>query len=297
MISVIIPTYKSRGGLCKSIDSVLDQTYKDVEIIVVDDNNPNTPERKSTEELMSAYADNPRVKYIKHEVNKNGSAARNTGFRASHGEYINFLDDDDYWMPEKLEKQITYLQEHPEYDGVYTYVIVGNCKNPNNCLTGNIVKEYLMNIVSLQTSCQLLTRKAVEALNGFDESFRRHQDYEFMIRFFLKGFKIGCIPEYLSVMVNLGGNRVSGEKLDELKEQFFAKFEEPLNILDKQEPGIKKKIIVANYVKNFESHIAGRRYFNALKIFYKYFFVSPTTFVSQLFMLYRNHKKRKQGKV
>ena len=294
MISVIIPTYKQTGFLRTSIESVLSQTYQSFEIIVVDDNNPDTEDRKRTELLMQEFEDNSHVCYIKHEKNKNGSAARNTGFQASKGEYISFLDDDDYWEPEKLEKQLNYLVSHPENDAVYCYTYVrGGAKNPNHACEGNIAIKYLTNYVSLQTSCVLLTRKAVEKLNGFDESFNRHQDYEFLLRFFFAGFKIGCVPEYLSHKTSAGANNVpKGEKLNQLKEKFFATFDKQFDELEKQQPGVKNKIIVANYAKVFESHLAGRRYKLAFQIFLKCFFLSPVEFSKQCCRLWNNHNKR-----
>ena len=300
MISVIIPTYKQTGNLRTTIESVLSQTYKNVEIIVVDDNNPETKERKQTEELMREYKNNPQVVYLKHEHNKNGSAARNTGFRASRGEYIAFLDDDDYWETEKLEKQLDYLTAHSEYNAVYCYTFVrGNAKNPNQACEGNIAIQYLTNYVSLQTSCVLFTRKAVEKLNGFDESFNRHQDYEFLLRFFFAGFKIGCVPEYLSHKTTSGANNTqTGEKLNQLKEKFFATFDKQFDELEKIQPGVKTKIIVANYVKVFESHLAGKHYKLAFQIFVKYFSLSPVEFTKQCFRLWQNHKKRHEtGKI
>lgn len=293
MISIIIPTYNQRGFLTDTINSALSQSYKDVEVIVVDDNNPDTVARAKTEQLMATYEDNPKVRYIKHEHNKNGSAARNTGFRASKGDFIAFLDDDDYWDAQKLERQVTYLQEHPQFDAVYCYLIVNGAKNPNHCLEGNIVKEYLMNSVSLQTSAMLFTRKAVTTINGFDESFRRNQDYEFLIRFFFAGMQIGCVPEYLSYMNSVGGNRLSGEKLNELREKFLSTFDEQLNVLDRQEPGAKKAITVANYVKVFESHMAAKNYKLAMGIFKKYFPMAPMVFIKQCNMLLMNIFKRK----
>lgn len=292
-ISVIIPTYKQTGNLHSAIDSVLSQTYQNIEIIVVDDNNPETVDRKQTEELMQEYEDNPKVLYLKHEHNKNGSAARNTGFKVSTGDYIAFLDDDDYWEPEKLEKQLNYLVTHPEYDAVYVYLNITNGgKNPNHCCEGDLAVKYLTNYVSLQTSCVLFTRKSVKTINGFDESFRRHQDYEFMLRFFFEGFKMGCIPEYLSYVNSAGSNRVSGRKLNELKEQFLKTFEKQFDELERKTPGTKKKIFVANYVKVFESHIASHYYRLAYEIFRKYFFMSPFEFFKQCVLLLTNHFKR-----
>ena len=79
LISVVIPTYKNRGGLVSSIESVLNQTYTNFEVIVVDDNSPTSMERGTTEQIMQQFVNNPKVVYIKHEKNKNGAAARNTG--------------------------------------------------------------------------------------------------------------------------------------------------------------------------------------------------------------------------
>ena len=123
LVSVIIPTYKSCDTLCRAIQSVLNQTYDNIEVIVVDDNNPNTPERAATEELMLRYKTESEVHYIKHEFNKNGSAARNTGFRHSSGEYLCFLDDDDYFLKDKLQLQVEYMQSNPQYDANYCWRI------------------------------------------------------------------------------------------------------------------------------------------------------------------------------
>ena len=90
LVSVIIPTYSRPVFLKRCLDSVLNQTYPNIEVFVVDDNNPDTDARSETEKTMEAYKENPRVTYLKHEKNKNGSAARNTGWKASHGEYITF---------------------------------------------------------------------------------------------------------------------------------------------------------------------------------------------------------------
>ena len=82
-VSVITPTYKRSGMLPRAIKSVLNQSYQNIEIIVVDDNNPDTEWRIATEERMQEFKDDPRVMYVKHEKNMNGSVARNTGIAAS----------------------------------------------------------------------------------------------------------------------------------------------------------------------------------------------------------------------
>ena len=100
-VSVIIPTYKGSDNLIRAIKSVLNQTYKNIEIIVVDDNDENSIFRKENEERLKSFIDDNKIIYLKHKCNKNGAAARNTGLRKSSGAYITFLDDDDYFLYNK----------------------------------------------------------------------------------------------------------------------------------------------------------------------------------------------------
>ena len=101
MISVVIPSYNGAETLFQAIDSVLCQTTKTpLEILVIDDNSTD-----DTLEKMGRYGENDRVRYIRNETNKGASASRNRGVQLAKGDYIAFLDADDYWDPEKLEKQ------------------------------------------------------------------------------------------------------------------------------------------------------------------------------------------------
>ena len=104
MVSVIITTYKRAEFLERAIDSVLNQSYKDIEIIVVDDNGLNSPYSIYTQNVMKKYSSNDKIKYIQHKTNKNGAAARNTGIQASVGEYITFLDDDDFFLKNRISE-------------------------------------------------------------------------------------------------------------------------------------------------------------------------------------------------
>lgn len=106
LVSVVIPTYSRNTTLCKAIDSVINQTYKNLEIIVVDDNLADSEWRQSTEKLMEQYKKDSRVRYLKNKKNLGGSGARNEGIKASKGDYIAFLDDDDEYLPAKIEKQL-----------------------------------------------------------------------------------------------------------------------------------------------------------------------------------------------
>jgi len=106
LVSVIVPTRNRPKLLGRALNSVFNQTHPNLEIIVVDDASTD-----GTKDFVTGLA-NPAVRYIRHDTNRGGSAARNTGIRAATGDYIAFLDDDDEWEPDKTEAQLKMLQNH-----------------------------------------------------------------------------------------------------------------------------------------------------------------------------------------
>lgn len=280
-VTVIIPTYKNRGGLKNSIDSVLAQNYEGLhEIIVVDDNDPLNGYRKQTEELMATYASCPKVLYLRHEVNKNGAAARNTGIKVSTGDYIAFLDDDDIFLAQKIEKQVAFLNNHPDVSAVYCHAKRGNVDCPKDQFCGDCSRNILMLQSNFYTPSLMFRRESLLSINGFDESFRRHQDYELLLRFFEAGYKIACLPEVLiEIGKNEGENTPSGAKLEELKRYFFEKFDKAIAIEEEKTPGFKNQVYAKHYAGVFLSHIKNCHpimAFNALK----YFIKAPSEFWS-----------------
>lgn len=207
LVSVVIPTYKRPDTLTRAIDSVLAQTYPNVEVLVVDDNNPNTEGRLFTEEIMSAYENNDRVKYIKHSHNKNGSAARNTGARSSKGEYVAFLDDDDEYTPLRIESMLKRFSELPsDYGACYSRYLFrmpdGKQISSKEKREGSLFKEALMkDLIIGFGSNNLVKRVAYDAIGGFDETFKRNQDHEFLIRL-LQQYKLGYCDE-LGLIINV----------------------------------------------------------------------------------------------
>lgn len=187
LVSVIIPTYGGAEYLSRCVDSVLAQTYANIEIIVVDDNGLNTPKQKETASVMSKYSSLKNVKYVCHEVNINGSAARNTGVKNSDGEYIALLDDDDVFLPEKIKRQVELLSSlNLDYGAVYcsheTFLNGGKVGEEHALMDGKILYEYMLHKVEIASSSLMVRRNVWEELGGFDESFKRHQDWEFIIR-------------------------------------------------------------------------------------------------------------------
>ena len=239
MVSVIIPTYKRPLKLSRAIDSVLNQTYTNIEVIVVDDNDPDTAERVETEEVMRKYRGNPKVKYVKHEYNKNGSAARNTGFRNSIGEYIMFLDDDDEFLPKKVEAQVRCLESRDNSWGAcYTrYIRLKNGKIDTICAEnreGYLYFEELCRNLFIQAGSNLMIRRKVfEEIGGFDESFYRNQDIEFAVRL-LKNYKLAYVDEMGLIYHRTSEKRFFDmEKITDHYVNTFKSYIEELNEEDK----------------------------------------------------------------
>lgn len=279
MVSVIIPTYKNRGGLSQSVESALSQDGVDVEIIVVDDNDPDSEWRFKTESEMKKYENKSNVIYIKHDKNKNGAAARNTGIKASSGEYIAFLDDDDIFLPHKLIRQIEYLSNHPNYAGVYGQLIRNGKVVSFGVPEGDLSKDLLLLRAHLQTSTLLIKKDAVIKIGGFDETFYRHQDYEFLLKYFQSGFKIGAIPYPVTVFgKNNGENIPSGEKLENIKTIYLSSFERYISKIDNDSPGFKKKVFATQFSGVFLRYIKSLDVINAMKILLKYSFYAPSYF-------------------
>src|SRR5699024_5430762 len=188
LVSVIIPTYGRPEGLKRAIQSVMNQSYENIEVLIIDDNNPNSTERQQTEEIMKKYEHEERIRYIQHSCNKNGSVARNTGIKKSKGEFIAFLDNDDEFLERKIELQVNKIEKLGKpYGIVYTKFL----RKQNNKIldkgiedrTGNLTKEILKGNFYISAGSNIMIRREiVEEINGFNEKFLRRQDLEFLIR-------------------------------------------------------------------------------------------------------------------
>ena len=201
IVSIIVPTYKGSDIIDGTVKSLLNQTYRFIEIIVVDDNGLNTDEQIRTYKVLEKFILNNKIKYIAHDVNKNGSSARNTGIKNASGEYIAFLDDDDEMIAEKIEKQVEFLEKNPNIGLVYTALqelyddgTIKNIISPN--IVDNYLYDYLCCKLYICSSSILIRRNIVDKVGYWDVSFKRHQDLEYVSRI-LAISKIGYIDEVL----------------------------------------------------------------------------------------------------
>ena len=239
IVSVIIPTYKGSRALDRAIDSVLQQSFREIEIIVVDDNDPLSSDRKNTEKLMKRYVEDKRVCYIKHKQNLNGSAARNTGIAVAKGDYIALLDDDDYYLPDRIEKSVAYLEENNDAVGVYVGV---DLTDENGRVNLQVrphcdlkISDLLQKEMVIGTGSNIFVKSdVVKGIHGFDESFVRRQDIEFMIRVCHEG-RVGYIPEKLIVKSENGTlNHPKYVKMKSVIDQFGQKFENDIDALGEE---------------------------------------------------------------
>ena len=218
---------------------------------------------------MGKYTNDPRVKYIKHERNKNGSAARNTGFIESEGEYICLLDDDDFFLPGRISKQVDFLKTHPEFGACYCWR-KRHGKTISSSLTGDLSKPLLDLTFSPTTSALMIRRICYEMLNGFDESYQRHQDYEFLLRFF-KLYKIGVVEEVLLEQCgNEVNNQLRGKKLFDTKAKFFSQFKSEIDRLETLNKGYKNKVYAAHFSDACKELIRYGDFGLAFKMYFMY---------------------------
>jgi len=195
LVSVIIPTYNRTNLVPRAIESVLTQTYDNLELIVVDDASSD-----ETEAVVRCY-DDERLTYICHETNRHVSAARNTGLERASGEYIAFLDDDDEWLPTKLEKQIDHFTEVKGRIGmVYCWMEYrdGNAvvRRYRPRLRGCIFEETIGGQPIGACSTLVVKREVIDEIGGFDESLPRGNDGDF-IRRVAHEFEIEYISQIL----------------------------------------------------------------------------------------------------
>lgn len=186
LVSIIITTYKGLDTIERAVKSALSQTYDNIEVIVVDDNGKGTVEQLRTEALIKEKF-HGKITYIPHNKNKNGSAARNTGIRAARGEYIALLDDDDAFRPTKIEKQVSAFNGRDEryavcYTGLLVHFPDGRKKPQIPSEEGELFNTVIARKIQAPSSVLMFKREAALSIGGFDESFARHQDWEFLDR-------------------------------------------------------------------------------------------------------------------
>lgn len=229
-VSVIIPTYNRAQSLRRAVTSVLLQTCRDFEIIVVDDCSTD-----NTQEMVTSL-ENAGVRYVSHRTNRGASAARNTGIREARGEFVGFLDDDDEWLPCKLQMQLDKFRNSPATVGVvYTGSSIVSARS------GKTIHSFashstwhkdidFLRTVTFTTSVPLIRKSCFHDVGFFDETLPGAQDKDMWIRI-ARRYEFGFVPEIL-VRCYIHGKQISSNlKIKiEAKEKIYRKYFDVLSM-------------------------------------------------------------------
>ena len=185
MVSVIMPAYNAEKYIVKAINSVLEQTYQNLELIVIDDCSTDT----TYETVLNMLEKDARIRLYKNEMNLGVARTRNRGFELANGDYIALLDSDDIWMEDKIEKQINLAQKS-NADIIYcSYAMVDVNENIIKIFPVKEHADFSSMLVKSVISCSTaMLKKAVTEKYHFDEQFY-HEDYLLWLELLSSGYK------------------------------------------------------------------------------------------------------------
>lgn len=198
LISVVIPVYNRAKTLNRALKSVLAQTFQDFEIIVVDDGS----------KPPISIATNDKVRLIRHQKNEGAASARNTGIQNAIGEFVAFLDSDDEWLPEKLRKQIAFLNDNPSLDACTTaYILYSPNSSPIPYIPQSPAswEKHLLLGCDLGPGTTLMVRKSCfKEVGNFDKSLPRLEDLDWLMRF-VNHYNLDVLDTPLAIVNKQGG--------------------------------------------------------------------------------------------
>lgn len=238
LISIITPTYNCADYIQATVDSVRAQTYSNWEHIIIDDGSTD-----GTSALFQAYQDDPRIRYV--DQGKVGqSYTRNHGLRLARGEFICFLDADDLFLPDKLEKSLAAFAQHPHIDVLYgDYINIddqGRETSRHNMRrhSGDVLKPLLRdNFISFNTT--MVRRRCFEEMGGQDENLHFAPDWDMWLRF-ATCYYFFYLPDYLTcyrkrpnqISANLDARFAANETI---LRNFFVRFPDRVTAREQRE--------------------------------------------------------------
>lgn len=195
-ISIIMATYNQASYIEESLRSILEQGFRDYEIIVVNDGSTD-----DTEKVLEPYRD--KIRYL-YQPNAGPAAAHNLGFKHSEGDLIAFLNSDDLWMPDKLEKQVRYLDDHPNVGLVHADYMkidaLGNPMGPNihSLQRPSMTLSDLVRKNTVWIGTVIIRKPWIEKVNGLDPGSNPTEDFDLWVRLAYCGCVFGYVPEVLA---------------------------------------------------------------------------------------------------
>lgn len=275
LVTVVIPTYKRLKKLARALNSVYNQTYDNIEIIIINDD-PNS----DISDIEKFIDIKKNVELINHKQNQGPSGARNSGIQRAKGKYIAFLDDDDYFLKIKIEKLVNSMESlNNEWIGIYSwYIREKQRKVIKSNAEGDLSLPLLKCNLQLALGSSLLLKlDKVKSIGGFDISYQIHEDWEFILRICKKGkIKLFKEPLFVTGISDHHQSHISPENYSKLK----FKYLKDLNpLISSYGNKISKKIYVAQFLRVAYHFLNKRKISESLKLFYKIFRCSPLAFI------------------
>jgi len=234
LVSIVIPTYKRADMLENAINSCLNQTYSNIEVIVVNDNNKEDNFYQETVDFMKTIK-SPKVRLVNIGKNVGGAKARNVGIENAKGEYVAFLDDDDEFVSEKIEKQLNFMN-----DGQFDATFTNNVIKKHDTLEIIKIKKYprwedydstlTFHLVEMIVGTQtfLVKKSVLDNIGGFTPS-QAGQEYLLMLKIIENNYSVGYLDENFSIAyihdrdrITTSRNKIKAEKfLLDIKRKYF----------------------------------------------------------------------------
>lgn len=272
LVSAIIPNYNYANYLREAIDSVLSQTYQNIEVIVVDDGSTD-----NSREILQDYGE--RIKVI-FQKNQGVSPARNNGVKASKGELIAFLDADDFWLPRKIEKQVQKFSSDKTFGLVHVGVENIDAKGKSlvtllNGLEGEVSHELLLfnrAVILGGGSGMMITRKAFEDVGGFDLRLLTSADWDIFYQISSR-YQVGFVPKVLLKYRIHGSNMHSNimRMESEMMLGFEKAFTCAINVNRRECYSNLHRVLAGSYFQ-------AKQYTNFIRHAFKSILLNPTNF-------------------
>jgi glycosyltransferase involved in cell wall biosynthesis len=207
-ISVVIPVYNRKEELLRAVKSVLIQTQLPLEIIIIDDCS-----NFDVSKLLRSEINDSIIKVISNNINMGAAKSRNIGIKAAVGEYVAFLDSDDYWYKTKLARQYEIFTKNTNLDLVYTDQLLDRDNrlfpSGKELINNQLVEKLINGWTGPNTSTLMFKKSSLIAVNGFNEVLQSCQDHDLWFKLAKSNMKVDYVSEALSVFVLGSSNRIS----------------------------------------------------------------------------------------
>ncbi|MCK5542564.1 MAG: glycosyltransferase [Desulfobacterales bacterium] len=288
IVSVVIPTYNRKNIIVRAIESVLNQTYKNYEIIIVDDGSTDG----TVDYIKNNY--NFKIKCISQK-NMGASSARNKGISEAKGKYVAFLDSDDEWINSKLTTQVAFLEKNPEIALLCgrTYKS-DDIKKVNSPLTKKIVGNLFNTLYShsfVSTPTVIVKKDVLDQVGGFDTNYKSAEDFDLWLKI-TKNYQCAFLPGLIAI-VNRGEDNLSTDKITlhlhavTILESHYDKKLIPRRVY--------KKAISDSYIALGRNHLKSGQISQARKSFISSFKIYPIRFRSLRYLLKTSFTNNRQG--